>query len=135
MWFLGVCDYCKSEFYHVNKHTWRCKAHFDQSNHSNIIQNLINFVNLLKFNLISCVCGKQCKGLKGLKAHHQSCKTIKSLDKGIVILIPKRSMKIKFFDFAVCRETPLLKTGIKLPTNDKQWEMTNKYFRANINCG
>ena len=38
-------------------------------------------------------------------------------------------------DSNVCRETPSLKTGIKLPANDKHWEMANKYFKANINCG
>ena len=37
-------------------------------------------------------------------------------------------------DSDVCRETPSLKTGIKLPTNDKQWEMANEYFKANVNC-
>ena len=26
-------------------------------------------------------------------------------------------------DSDICRETPSLKTGIKLPTNDKKWEM------------
>ena len=38
-------------------------------------------------------------------------------------------------DSDVCRETPSLKTGIKLPTNDKQWEMANEYFKPNVNCG
>ena len=28
-----------------------------------------------------------------------------------------------------------MKAGIKLPTNDKQWENANEYFKANINCG
>ena len=32
-------------------------------------------------DLISCVCGKLCKDLKGLEAHHRSCKAIKSFDK------------------------------------------------------
>ena len=38
-------------------------------------------------------------------------------------------------DSDVYRETPSLKAGIKLPTNDKQWEMANKYFKANVNSG
>ena len=38
-------------------------------------------------------------------------------------------------DSYICHETPLLKTGIKLPTNDKQWKIANEYFKANINCG
>ena len=75
----------------MNKHKWRCKARFDQSNHSNIIRNqdtlpVINKVSR-SADLISCDCSEQCKGLKGLKAHHRSCKTVKSFDMEIVKLI------------------------------------------------
>ena len=74
---------------HVNKHKWRCKARFDQSNHSNIIRNqdtLLVIDNKISrtTDLISCDSGEQCKGLKGLKAHHRSCKTVKSFDTEIV---------------------------------------------------
>ena len=74
---------------HVNKHKWRCKTRFDQSNHSNIIRNqdtLLVIDNKISrsTDLISCDCGEQCKGLKGLKAHHRSCKTVKSFDMEIV---------------------------------------------------
>ena len=100
MLFLGVCDYRENEFNNVNKHEWRCKTHFDQSNHSNYIQNqdtlsVIDNNISCSTDLISFVCGKQWKGFKGLKAHHRSCKTIKSFDKEMVlmILIPKISMK------------------------------------------
>ena len=86
---LGVCDYCKNEFDHVNKHKWPCKARFDQSNHSNNLQNqdtlpVIDNNISHSTDLISCICGKQCKGVKGLKAHHLRCETIKSFDKEIV---------------------------------------------------
>ena len=74
---------------HVNKHKWRCKARFDQSNHSNIIRNqdtLLVIDNKISrtTDLISCDSGEQCKGPKGLKAHHRSCKTVKSFDMEIV---------------------------------------------------
>ena len=89
MLFLGVCDYCKNEFDHVNKHIWCYKACFDQSNHSNNVQNqdllpVIGNNISHSTDLISCICSKQFKGLKGLKTHHRSCKTIKSFDKEIV---------------------------------------------------
>ena len=88
-------------------------------------------------DLISCVCGKQCKGLKGFKAHHWSCKTIKSFDKEIVNDLNSQDINKEHIDFDsdVCRKTPSLKTDIKLLTNDKEWGMANEYFRANINCG
>ena len=71
MLFLEVCDYCKNEFDHVNKHKWRCKARFDQSNHSKNVQNQdalpVTVNNISRStDLISCICGKQCKGLEGL---------------------------------------------------------------------
>ena len=71
MLFLGVCDYCKNEFDHVNKLKWRCKARFDQSNHSKNVQNQdalpVTVNNISRStDLISCICGKQCKGLEGL---------------------------------------------------------------------
>ena len=100
MLFLGVCDYRENEFNNVNKHKWRCKAHFDQSNHSNYMQNqdtlsVIDNNISCSTDLISFVCGKQWKRFKGLKAHQRSCKTIKSFDKEMIlmILIPKISMK------------------------------------------
>ena len=89
MLFLGVRDYCKNEFDHVNKHKYCCKACFDQSNHSNNVQNQdllpeigINISD--STDLVSCIWDKQCKGLKGFKTHHWSCKTIKSFDKKMV---------------------------------------------------
>ena len=39
MLFLGVCDYYKNESDHANKPKRRCKARFDQSNHSKNVQN------------------------------------------------------------------------------------------------
>ena len=142
MLFLGVCEYCKNEFGHVSKRKWRCKAHFDQSYHSNIMQNhdtlpVIDNKISRSTDLISCVCGKQCKGLKGFKAHHWSCKTIKSFDKEIVNDLNSQDINKEHIDIDsdVCRKTPSLKTDIKLLTNDKEWGMANEYFRANINCG
>ena len=141
MLFFGVYDYCQNEFDHVNKHKWRCKARFDQSNHSNNVQNqdtLPVIDNISRStDLISCICGKQCKGLKGLKAHHRSCKTIKSFGKEIVNDLNSQDINEAHIDIDsdVCRETPSLKTGIKLSSNDKQWEMANEYFKANMNCG
>ena len=80
MLFLGVCDYCKNEFDHVSKHKWRCKVRFDQSNHSSNVQNqdtssVIDNDISRNTDLISGICGKQCKGLKDLKACRRSCKT------------------------------------------------------------
>ena len=85
-------------------------------------------------DVISRICGKQCKGLKGLKANHRSCK---SFDKEIVNDPNSQDINEdhKDIDSDVCRETTSFKTGIKLPTNGKQWEMANEYFKAIINCG
>ena len=121
---------------------------FNQSNHSTNVQNqdmlpVIDKNISRSTDLISCI---SCKGLKGLKADHRSCKTIKSFDKEIVNDLNSQDINDDHIDIDsdVCRETPSLKTGIKIPslktgikirTNDKKWEMASEYFKANIKCG
>ena len=115
---------------------------FYQSNHSNNVQNLDTLPiidnNISRsVDLSSCTCGKQCKGLKGIKAHHRSCKKIESFNKEIVNDLNSQDIIEDHVDIDsdVFCETPSLKTGIKLPTNDKQWEMATVYIKANINSG
>ena len=79
----------KNKFDHANKQKWRYQARLDQSNHSNNVQSqdtlaVIDNNISRSTHLISCICGKQCQGLKSLKAHHRSCKIIKSFGKDIV---------------------------------------------------
>jgi len=37
-------------------------------------------LNKLPTNVVNCICGRACKGQRGLKAHQSSCKTAADLD-------------------------------------------------------
>jgi len=92
--------------------------------------------------IVNCSCGKQCKGLKGLKAQQRSCRTIQGLHGNLIeeldndfneneaesaedIEIPTSSN--------ICSKVNAkadLKLGIKLPKSHIQWSISNNYFKA-----
>jgi len=90
------CQYCYGEFASLGRHVWRCKArgtsaatpivpteHNIASVDAEISQETILGAaeNLLPSSVKDeqCVCGKKCKGPRGLKAHQRSCHTFKTL--------------------------------------------------------
>ena len=91
---LAVCSFCGEDFISLGRHTWRCKRKLHQGASQNLVTNgnshLPQDLFILNNNIsdnngpanteeIKCACGKKCKGLRGLKAHQRSCRTIKTL--------------------------------------------------------
>ena len=84
-----VCKFCGKFFESLNWHKWTCKSRSHQSSGNNNVANsntslnnivnpeIINNRSISNVEYISCSCGKQCKGLRGLKAHQRSCRVIK----------------------------------------------------------
>ena len=80
---LFVCNFCGLDFQSLGRHQWHCKnrsnhRHGQQSedilnsNHgesglSNLTTTEVN--ELCNTDHVKCCCGKQCKGLRGLKVH------------------------------------------------------------------
>ena len=89
--FFAICGFCHRDFKSLGRHQWRCRKELNDqqedtrqrtySNDSSPIQldhsnNEIEEANerLLSSNSeINCVCGKVCKGNRGLKSHQRTC--------------------------------------------------------------
>ena len=89
------CDYCNKEFSSIGRHLWRCpsrvtgpaqpqrnlavQGEFENSYQGNIAASLTAStndpaVNTLNAELITCSCGRLCKGRRGLVAHQRTCR-------------------------------------------------------------
>ena len=89
------CPYCNIEFAVLGRHTWRCKARIttaDIAPDPGILQVVDNTDPLapaatadltprevIPSDIWVCMCGKHCKGKRGLKAHQRSSTTFKSV--------------------------------------------------------
>ena len=94
------CDLCNGDFAVLGRHRWRCtgpKGRFTSAVHTapnedhriNMVQvqpgNNTTNVNpapkcqISSDGLIKCVCGRSCKGRRGLSAHQRCCKAAQSL--------------------------------------------------------
>ena len=84
---FAVCLFCGKEFVSLGRHSWRCnsKLHHESEfpNSRNISSPLLPPESMKVVTndskIVNCSCGKQCKGLSGLKAHQRSCRTIQGL--------------------------------------------------------
>ena len=96
--FLAICGLCHRDFKSLGRHHWQCRKklndqqedtrqrtyssdsssiHLDHGNNETEEAN----ARLLSSNSeISCVCGKACKGNRGLKSHQHACRTIRGLN-------------------------------------------------------
>ena len=144
---LGVCRFCKKDFKVVARHSWRCKSRIQgqsteqlndnvntQQNNATIVENTGVQPNT---KAILCSCGKPCKGLRGLKAHQRSCRTIKSLNDDILKDLEENyDETISLPDEAnlerVLNENPSLKPGVKLPKSETDWKTANSFFHLNL---
>ena len=96
------CDLCNGDFVVLGRHRWRCtgpKGRFtsagptapndDQVNTGQVQPGNNTYTNtainpapkcqISKDELIKCVCGRSCKGRRGLRAHQRCCKAAQSL--------------------------------------------------------
>ena len=139
---LAVCSFCGEDFISLGHHTWRCKRKLHQGasqNHitngnSHLPQDLFILNNNISDNNgpantegIKCACGKKCKGLRGLKAHQRSCRTIKTLCNEVLDDLNSNNHTDQqeeiTIDENIVNKHANLKTGINLPKNDKDWEI------------
>ena len=77
---------------------------------------------------ISCSCGKQCKGLRGLKAHQRLCRIMKSVSANFVDNVENDYKELNYdnnFDIDdhknllvyITNESSSLKNGVKISTS------------------
>ena len=72
---FAVFEFCGKDFESINWHKWGCKLTSNNTVNPEIINNRL----IANIEYISCSCGKQCKGLRGSKAHQRSCRANKSM--------------------------------------------------------
>ena len=80
--FSVVCSYCGEDFAVLGRLQWRCKKRMPSSSGPNKSFNIV--VDSTKSpisitNVVTCCCGKACKGTKGLKMHQRRCRTMEGL--------------------------------------------------------
>ena len=135
-----TCSFCAKNFSCLNRHAWRCKAKLrEQQPPVETGSEATALPTLREAKSIICNCGKNCKGLRGLKAHQRSCKTIDAfkdqLNENCPIGLP-----IDPAEPAACatdleglaKESAGLRKGVMLPTKPDEWDLANKYFNATL---
>ena len=92
-------------------------------------------------DFIHCMCGKKCKGVRGLKRHQRSCLTIKSFSADIINdLQANYNSDSNNGHFEVNEsqldelneDSPQLKSGVKLPNSQEDWKLANDFFHAHL---
>ena len=79
-----VCSYCGNDVVSLGRHSWRCKSRVmdnepdnsSTSGHLNVEERAV----IANSQEITCCCGKERKGMKGLKMHQRSCRTLHGLN-------------------------------------------------------
>ena len=137
-------------FQSLGRHQWRCKnrsnhRHGQQredilnSNHgeSSLLNLTATEVNdVCNTDHVKCCCGKQCKGLRGLKMYQRSCRVIKDLDKELTYHIDYGNEPLdsaedgRINDYV--QDLTNIKLGIKLPKSESHWDEANAYFKATL---
>ena len=147
----SVCKFCGKDFESINRHKWRYKLRSHQSSsNSNVAidnANSNNFVNpeiinnrsIANVEYIICSCGKQCKGLRGLKAHKRSCRVIKSMSDNSVDNLENDYNELNddnnfyiYVDNNLLNDTTNECKKTKLLTSTNDWDITNTYFHSNL---
>ena len=131
-----VCSFCGKDFKSLGRHSSRCKKRRSNSSATGeqpipILQNESNQV--CKRIVVKCSCGKECKGVKGLKMHQRRCRVIEDMDED------KRS-EFEILNDDVCSESTneqvievanvRIKPLVKLPRSPDEWTAANNYFKA-----
>ena len=89
------CEYCQKDFVSLGRHTWCCPAKATSTINSHGAENQqvplertidINIptdeirLPASKVDVVLCVCGRACKGPKGLSMYRRTCKVANTLN-------------------------------------------------------
>ena len=150
------CAHCGNDFISLGRHTWRCKARVTSAAYpgnilssppmtrptSGIPQPGIPLIPPnTATNDVLCVCGRTCKGRRGLTAHQRSCEFYKRLTRGDLLShLPSDSATPPDVtpppddNDHLPRSPPPqhsevnIKPGVRLPKTKLQWAEANAYF-------
>lgn len=137
------CRFCNNDFQVIGRHVWRCKSRLghdnqnnDNNNHQYINESIADQpVYLDNIETHNCICGKSCKGRRGLAAHQRSCKLLIQLNlvnnnnritNDELDIGPINTDDQPFHD--VGSTLP----GVKLPKTEDEWKEANLFFHAHL---
>ena len=136
--FSVVCSYCGEDFAVLGRHQWRCKKRMPSSSGPKKSFNIVvdstrNPISMT--NVVTCCCGKACKGTKGLKMHRRRCRTIEGLSEETPTVMSNSNSDAQssldnneeINQSFLCVDK---KRGIHLPKSDDQWTLTNDFFKT-----
>ena len=110
---------------------------FAQSTSQDNIPIIENQTRTNNVDSVKCCCGKNCKGLRGLKSHQRSYRVIKDLNEEMVCTNDTETDEIMNdnIDDFIAENLPELKPGIKLPKTETGWKVADTYFRSVLHAG
>ena len=145
-----VCSLCGKDFVSLGRHAWRCKRRVNLGNEASnrkpsteespsAMRHPVNTSNNIK-----CCCGKDCKGIRGLKMHQRSCRVMQGLDDELCEKLQDEihnsngnnsglGEDMDGYDEEmthISSEIFILKRGIKLPKSAQEWLTAKEYFKA-----
>ena len=102
--------------------------------------NSFNTVNLDRNEIVNnncqnSICGKKCKGLRGLKVHQRSCKAITSWNNDNIVIdnIEQDAIENHFVTTNSNQdEFSFPKEGVKLLKSPEDWNLANLYFHSEL---
>ena len=134
-----VCSYCGKDFQSLGRHSWRCKKRQSNSSLPNgpaIPTPDNDSSQVCQRNVVRCSCGKEFKGVKGLKMHQRRCRVIEKMDED------PRS-EFEFLNDDVYTESTneqmtdidqlanvRIKPGVRLPRSQDEWTAANDFFKT-----
>ena len=86
-------------------------------------------------NVRAIIADKHCKGLRGLKSHQRSCRTVKVISKQQNINHSSNDAFDNYLDPYPDDHLPELleaKPGVNLPKSTEEWNIANAFFHANL---
>ena len=141
-----VCSYCGKDFESIGRHRWRCKKRLDNSTGPNgcinTTQERDSGVKAV-CEIIKCSCGKECKGVKGLKMHQRRCRVNENMDfdqppdfensniGSCDVANDNQEVAIENQEVAIeSLQTLKVKPGVKLPRSNDNWSEANNFFKS-----
>ena len=129
-----VCSFCGKDFQSLGRHSWRCKKKCSSPDEVSIPTLQDDPNKVCQQNMVKCSCGKECKGVKGLKMNQRRCRVIEKMDED-----QRSEFEILNNDVSGESNNELdidgnklqnmhVKPGIKLRRSQDEWSAANEFF-------
>ena len=138
-----ACVYCGKDIQSLDRHSSMCKKRLNNTSEPNEPEKTalqLDSEPVSGYNIVKCVCGKECKGMKGLKMHQRRCPVMDNTEFSQPprfeysnfdpreVNIERQQEEITVQSLNIFEINP----GTKLPKSNEQWNEANAYVRSTI---